>query len=185
MEYKRLLWLIPLFVGVLIGYLTTGPDLERSFEDLPAVAEIAPVSFPAPTPIKCSLIKADELLIETNKLRKEAGVAPLTYSETLERSATLKAKHMAKFDYNTHIAPDGTKPEHWWPESGYGYLSENLSWGWMTTEQVIGGWAGSEAHLEALLDAEHRLVGFGVYYDTSFQDSKPSCLVVGHYGNPL
>ena len=151
---KKRLWfsVIVLFIVFLfIGVFSAG-YLSREHSIPPATAQ-------AP-----SNIKVYDLWVGANKERTSRGVPALSLNPQLNKSASDKCAHMAKYDYWAHTAPDGTEPWVFFKK----YLAraeatgENLAYGQDTHKKVIDGWMQSEGHKKNLLNSGFTNVGYAV-----------------------
>lgn len=121
---------------------------------------------------------------DTNRARRENGLADLQVNNALNRAAYLKAQDMFAKQYWAHDAPDGTSPWKFFADAGYNYGSagENLAKNFRTAEAVTAAWLASDEHRQNLLDPDYRDVGFAVV--SGNLDSRPATIVVAHYGQP-
>ncbi len=131
-----------------------------------------------------SSIYVQELLSETNKVRREHGLEPLTINADLSQAAQQKANHMFENDYWAHVAPDGTRP---WDfilgqQYDYEYAGENLAKNFNTSKQVVDAWFDSESHRDNLLNKNYTEIGFAVV--NGELDGYDTTLVVQMFGKP-
>jgi len=114
------------------------------------------------------------LLLQTNRVRLEQGVAPLAPSEELSAAAQAHAEDMMARGFFAHLSPEGSEPidrlRARAPRAIVLGLRENLSRtegdGGLDTarraRRTVEGWLKSPGHRENLLSAEPTQVGFGV-----------------------
>lgn len=113
----------------------------------------------------------EELLVETNKERVKAQVAPVALDSVLNDTAQVKCEDMAARDDFNHgdlqtIADRINR-----------IISENIVYGYDSAERVIDAFVGSPSHYAAMIDTKYTRVGFGV---CPFRGSE---LVVQHFSN--
>lgn len=123
------------------------------------------------------------LLADTNAARSTAGLAPFRIDGQLNTSAQTKAQDMLSKDYWAHVSPDGTEPWYFFNQAGYSYTraSENLAYGFMSSQGVVDGWMNSASHRDNML-GQYNDVGFGIVNIPNYQSSGEQTLVVAHYG---
>ena len=109
-------------------------------------------------------ITPNDLLNNTNQIRKKRGLYPLRLDSELSQAATNKASNMFTNNYWAHIAPDGTTPWVFIKNSGYDYLyaGENLARGFTSASDVVNAWMASPSHRENMLSSNYNDVGFAV-----------------------
>jgi hypothetical protein len=124
-------------------------------------------------------------LNESNKVRHDNDVAPLTLSDKLDSAASMKARDMINRNYWAHNAPDGTTPWHWFREVNYRYDfgGENLAKGFDTPAAVIAAWMSSPEHRQNALSPDYQDVGFGVAEGTL--EGEHTKVIVALYGSPV
>jgi uncharacterized protein YkwD len=116
------------------------------------------------------------LLKAINDLRSEGcqcgsdvmpPVAPVSWNDTLERSARHHAIDMFANHYFSHLSEDGTPPIARAQLAGYTgtYVGENIARGYSTVAEVIAGWKESESHCKNLMDTIYLEVGAGKFSD--------------------
>lgn len=123
------------------------------------------------------------LLSSTNAARAAQGLGSLAADGQLNNSAQAKAQDMLNKDYWAHVSPDGTEPWYFFTQAGYSYsrASENLAYGFMSSQAVIDGWMNSASHRDNML-GQYNDVGFGIVNIPNYQSSGEQTLVVAHYG---
>lgn len=143
-----------------------------------------------PSPIRPPYVLAyatdmsrEGLLSSTNAVRTAQGLGALTNDSQLNSSAQAKAQDMLNKDYWAHVAPDGTEPWYFFSQAGYNYsrASENLAYGFMSSQAVIDGWMNSASHRDNMLGT-YNDVGFGIVNIPNYQSNGEQTLVVAHYG---
>ncbi len=129
-------------------------------------------------------ISHNDLLNETNKLRAENGLSPLTLNDQLNIGANLKASDMISKNYWGHTSPEGTEPWVLFNLVGYKYLhaGENLAYGFRTSQEVVSGWMNSKSHRDNLL-GDYKEIGFGFLNSADFQGGQ-NTIVVALLGKP-
>ncbi|MBW3569304.1 CAP domain-containing protein [Candidatus Parcubacteria bacterium] len=126
------------------------------------------------------------LLETTNQARQNSGSAELKLSEMLDKAAQAKAEDMASKNYWSHITPEGEQPWNFIERSGYSYsfASENLAYGFASSNDTVKGWLNSPNHAQAMLDSKVSEVGFGIARSPDFQGKGPETIVVAMYASP-
>lgn len=106
---------------------------------------------------------AQEILNLVNAERKKAGVAPLTLSEELNRSATVKSKDMANQNYFSHTSPTYGGLTQLLSAQGirYSYAGENIAMGQRGPEAVMNAWMNSSGHRANILNSNFTQLGVG------------------------
>ncbi len=125
-----------------------------------------------------------------NEQRIAFGIAPVRYSEPLERQATQYACELIEFDFFDHVNPvTGSTLADRADEFGYDFLviGENLAGGQPTPERAVEDWMNSPGHRQNILDARFTELGvavrtggdFGIYWVQEF--GRP---VASGFGSP-
>ena len=116
---------------------------------------------------------ADQMLVDVNRVRAEAGLAPLAKVEPLDLLALDRSADMAARHYFSHTTPDGIDVFALMEQRGIGYRTagENLAWNTYGEEQATGfalqGFLNSPPHRANLLNPAFSQVGVGVARDGS------------------
>jgi Cysteine-rich secretory protein family len=99
----------------------------------------------------------------TNDERSGLNEAPLRRSVTLDAAAKMKAEHMAKNEYFSHYAPDGTSPWFWFDRAGYVYAhaGENLAIHFSDSSEVVDAWMKSPTHRANIVASQYTEIGVG------------------------
>ncbi len=99
----------------------------------------------------------------TNDERADLAEAPLRRSATLDAAAKLKAEHMARNEYFSHYAPDGTSPWFWFDKAGYVYAhaGENLAIHFSDSSEVVDAWMKSPTHRANIVGTQYTEIGVG------------------------
>ena len=136
---------------------------------------------PALTQVSHS-ISANQVIDQTNALRRDLGVGNLSSSSLLTRSAQMKAEDMAAKSYFAHENSDGQRLAYWLGAVGYNYryAGENLAVGFTSTGAVMNGWINSPTHYDNLVKPEYREIGVGVAQ--GIYENRPVVFVVQHFG---
>lgn len=142
-----------------------------------------------PEPEVIPIATKEELLVEVNKRRAEAGVAPLQYSPELERSAQAKCDDMVARNYYGHINPDGINGTQFAINAtGWrGYFGENLLMQAVpddSAESAFDAWFSSQGHKDAALNEKYILTGFGICGDTTPNSYANPTYFVEHFYSP-
>lgn len=139
-----------------------------------------PVQKPAQKPIEksndtgsSSYISEIEQMIfsKVNEERSKAGVAPLSYNNTMQKYARIKSKDMGDRKYFSHEDPsgqlitakmkaDGVSYSAWGENIAYiGGQSGNAS----LANQFMTNWMNSAGHRKNILSSNFKSIGVGVY----------------------
>jgi Cysteine-rich secretory protein family len=99
----------------------------------------------------------------TNDERSDLSKAPLRRNATLDAAAQMKANHMARNEYFSHYAPDGTSPWYWFNQAGYTYAhaGENLAIHFTDSTEVVDAWMDSPTHRENIVNGNFTEIGVG------------------------
>ena len=104
-----------------------------------------------------------------NDHRQQNGLAALSPSDTLDRSAQWKSDHMAN---NNYFAHDDTPINRTWiqriRDCGYGYqtsIGENIAAGMDTAAEAFDAWKNSPGHNANMLGAGYTAIGIGRAYN--------------------
>lgn len=125
----------------------------------PAVASTAPPTLPV------------QMLDGVNRVRTEAGLAPLAPSEALDLLAAERSADMASRRYFSHTTPDGLDVFALMAQRGIEYRTagENLAWNTYnqseTSAQALTGFLDSPPHRAILLGPAFTQLGVGVARD--------------------
>jgi uncharacterized protein YkwD len=107
-----------------------------------------------------------EMLDLVNQERIKAGIAPLSFDETMQIDAQWKTDDMSARHYFAHKLPGTTQDlddAHMQLASvNCKLISENLTSGPDTSAAAVKAWMASKLHREAILDARSTTTGFGV-----------------------
>lgn len=99
----------------------------------------------------------------TNDERSDLAKAPLRRNATLDAAAQMKANHMAKNEYFSHYAPNGTSPWYWFDQAGYTYAhaGENLAIHFTDSTEVVDAWMDSPTHRDNIVNGNFTEIGVG------------------------
>lgn len=97
-----------------------------------------------------------------NKFRVENGIAPLAWSEKLEKAAEIRAQEVSQKRHFEHKRPDGSDFWAVLPEAVFG---EVISKGFRAGEAVVESWKESESNKQALLNANFKSVGIYIFHE--------------------
>jgi uncharacterized protein YkwD len=120
----------------------------------------------------------------TNDERSDLGEVTLRRSATLDEAARMKAQHMAKNEYFSHYAPDGTSPWYWFDTAGYTYAhaGENLAIHFTDSDEVVDAWMDSPTHRANIVSGLYTEIGVGTAKGTF--DGYETVYVVQLFGAP-
>lgn len=123
---------------------------------------------------------AEEVLTLVNKIRAEAGVAPLVLDDKLNVLATVRALEMDYTDTFSHIRPGNRK---WntvfelYPGESWSAKGENIAVAVKTPAKVVEAWKNSENHYNNMISENYTRMGVG--YSDEYSGGK------GHYWSQL
>lgn len=131
-----------------------------------------------------SSITADEVIDQTNQLRRSQGFETLSYNASLALAAQKKAENMIADHYWAHVSPTGKQPWSFMSEAGYKYrvAGENLARDFTGTPDMIQAWLNSPSHRANLLGNKYTEIGVAVV--TGKLDDYETTLVVQMFGAP-
>lgn len=113
---------------------------------------------------------------QVNAVRSQNGLEPLKLDETLNTTATIKAKDMVDRNYWSHETPDGNSPfdlikQH----TSYKRAGENLAKCYNTTQEAVNAWVKSLTHYENII-GDYTHFGFG------YSTREDGCvIIVNHF----
>ena len=111
--------------------------------------------------------KLDEALAATNRLRREQGLTPFRYNESLAAYATIRAKELATQGQQIeHKRANGANPLDDANFSGRGALAENIGADKNgSAASIIQAWRNSPHHYDTIISKDFQNIGIGYYYD--------------------
>jgi len=126
-----------------------------------------------------------EMLAGVNRLRAEAGVAPLVENAKLDAAAQEHAEDMLARNYYDHKSPEGKQVGDRLSAEGYSWrlAAENLAAGHVTVASVLDAWMQSSGHRANLLRPNVKDFGFGLAVGPF--DSRYRVLWVQTFAAPL
>ncbi|MBY0223931.1 MULTISPECIES: CAP domain-containing protein [Sporosarcina] len=103
----------------------------------------------------------------TNAERAKAGLKPLQFDATLQKSAKQKSADMAKNNYFSHTSPTYGSPFDQMKMNGITYrkAAENIAQGQRNAQEVVTAWMNSAGHRQNILTPEFTHIGIG--YDAN------------------
>ncbi|MBR3463396.1 MAG: CAP domain-containing protein [Clostridiales bacterium] len=115
-----------------------------------------------------SVSYAKELLDMTNAKRAEAGLSPLTWSDTLASCAKARAAELpllSDSQNSNHQRPNG---QPWYTVNGYTddnspMYAENIAYGQTSAQEVFNAWIASEGHYKNMMNPDYRTFGAAVF----------------------
>jgi len=121
-------------------------------------------SFGHETKIYASNISKNEsvALAETNKIRKEKGVATLSWNSKLANAAQDKARDMVDDNYFDHTSPSGKKAWNFVLGENYEYKAagENLAIDFDSVKDATVAWKESPTHYSNIISPKYTDFGF-------------------------
>lgn len=114
----------------------------------------------------------------TNAARRERGIAPLEWDDTLAALAGAHCADMIDRGYFDHNTPDGKTPFDRMKEAGIKYTraGENIAAGQYSPEEAMVSWMKSEGHRANILNPNFTKIGisfakggdYGIYWAQEF-----------------
>lgn len=137
-----------------------------------------------PTTSYLAAVYAKALVELANANRTEESITTLRVNPVLEQAARMKAEHMAKYGYFSHVAPDGTTPWHWFGQAGYRfkYAGENLAVNFDDSVAVDRAWMASPSHRANLMS--DRYTEIGIAMATGTYKGRQTVFIVQLFGTP-
>ncbi|MFY9484281.1 MAG: CAP domain-containing protein [Patescibacteria group bacterium] len=134
-------------------------------------------------PAIASEISPQTIFELTNEVRAEHGLAPLTYSRSLEQAASVKTQDMVKQGYFDHVGPNGQTPWAIMEQAGYHYEfgGENLAVGFSSSQDMVQAWLNSPSHRQNLLEPNFEDIGIATL--PALVDGLPDIIVVQMFGS--
>lgn len=122
-----------------------------------------PANFPAVLGFSSS-ITAEQVIEQTNQVRRSQGLEPLVYNAALTDAANRKGADMLSAQYWAHVSPSGKQPWAFMAEAGYRYkvAGENLARDFSNTGDMIQAWFNSPTHKANLLSNRYTEIGVAV-----------------------
>lgn len=125
-----------------------------------------------------------ETVYRTNLARQANGLPPLRWNAQLTQASRWFAYDSVENRPTSYCGHQDTLGA--WPDSrasAFGYLglagAENAFCGYITPQQAVDGWMGSDGHSDNILDPNSREIGLGYYR----RDSDGRGFVVQDFGN--
>ncbi|WP_238987417.1 CAP domain-containing protein [Roseovarius dicentrarchi] len=90
---------------------------------------------------------------QTNAIRADAGLTPLSSSAALGRAAAGHARDMAQNGFFSHTGSNGSGIGDRARAVGYGFcfIAENIAQGQSSVDEVMTGWMNSTGHRRNIL----------------------------------
>lgn len=113
-----------------------------------------------------------ELLDLTNELRAEAGLAPLSWSDTLAECAAARAEELPQVSNEQNAAHQRPNGQPWYTVNGYNennspLYAENIAYGQLSAQEVFEAWKNSTGHYNNMMNPDYRTFGAALYYTDS------------------
>ena len=104
-----------------------------------------------------------EVVRLVNEIRKQHGLAELTYDWQLSRVARIKSEDMRDNKYFSHTSPTYGTPFQMMKSFGITYRSagENIARGQATPQAVVNAWMNSSGHRANILNSSFTHIGVG------------------------
>ena len=114
-------------------------------------------------------LKPVEALEAINRVRAEAGLAPLSLDASLTRAAYAHAEELARRDDISHYGVNGSTPVTRVAATGYSAVTtgENLAIGQRRFEDVLDMWLASPSPRETLMQGSVKHAGRALVEDAS------------------
>ena len=110
--------------------------------------------------------KLDEALAATNRLRREQGLTPFRYNESLAAYATLRAQEIStqQGEKIEHKRPNGQNPLDDSNFIGRDALAENIAARNSEAEATVQQWRESPHHYATIISKDFENLGIGYHY---------------------
>jgi hypothetical protein len=131
-----------------------------------------------------SAITPEQVIDQTNQVRRSQGLPALKYNATLAAAAARKGQDMLANHYWAHVSPTGKTPWAFMAEAGYRYrvAGENLARDFSNTPDMIQAWLNSPTHRANVLSDRYEEIGVAVL--PGKLDTYETTLVVQMFGSP-
>ncbi len=198
MNVKAKATVLGVAVLIALAFLSRG-KIPRAFEefrgissDLKAKIENVEKKISTPPPLRVtreaprSFLTVSGTIEETNRVRQENGLPPLSQNSALDASAAAKINDMFARQYFAHTSPSGVGAGDLAERAGYQYLAigENLALGnFGDTKDLVSAWMESPGHRANILNRHYAEIG--VYAARGTFEGKFTWLAVQHFGRPI
>ena len=120
-----------------------------------------PIPSPVPTPAMLLLVNNARAVARLCGATAYAAAPPLTWNTKLESAALGHSEDMAKNNYFSHTAPDGSTPASRVATVGYTWwtVGENIAAGYTNAQSVMSGWLTSPGHCANIMDPNFKEIG--------------------------
>lgn len=137
---------IKYFLAILFGFqclICNGQSTEKSFSEMDQLTMLSKVNEIRTSGCKCGR-------------RFYPPTTPLTWNDTLKRSAAIHADHMAKNKIFKHYSQSGENIGQRVDAVGYPwqYVGENLGFGHKTFDEVLQHWLESRSHCTLIMNGD-------------------------------
>ena len=106
------------------------------------------------------------IVASVNRRRREAGLAPLIVEPRLTRAARLHAANMAARRELSHTITGSTtstlRSRIADVEYRYSSIAENIAYGAISVDEVMGGWMSSPGHRTNIMNSSYTQTGVGI-----------------------
>ena len=102
--------------------------------------------------------EAYEAYLQTNEIRAQAGLQPLSWSGDLEPCSAVRAVEAG--EYFSHTRPNG---KSWWTVNSDLMGGENLAYGYNSAGEVVEGWMNSPTHARNILHDRFRKIAITAF----------------------
>ena len=98
-----------------------------------------------------------EIVRETNRLRMEAGLGPLSVTARVQRGADIRIEELLQV--NSHTRPNGENFGTVLGEGGNYIAGENICGGFYSASEAMAAWMRSADHRENIVDSRYYHIG--------------------------
>jgi uncharacterized protein YkwD len=128
--------------------------------------------------------ESEKIVVLTNKIRTDQGLAVLQENSLLNQAAFNKVQDMLVGQYFAHMSPENKNLLYWLKSVGYGYAvaGENLAMGFSSAQNVVTAWTKSKTHYANLIDPDFKEIGVAMI-SGDFKDHDTT-LVAQYFGRP-
>lgn len=153
---------------VVIPGMPGGSQPETEKPETPDVPEVEKPEVPdAPETDGSVHSYVTEVVRLVNIERAKAGLAELSFDQTVAAAAEVRAKEI-EISFS-HTRPNGTSFSTAITEQGASFrgAGENIAWGQRSPQEVVTGWMNSEGHRANILNKNYTTIGVGYYQNAN------------------
>jgi len=141
---------------------------------LPLMSDLEPAATPTASPTQTLPPGWSAFEVRVVELANQERTANgcgvmLALNDKLHQAAYDHSADMVARDFFSHTNPDGEGPSERLAEVGYvwSWWGENIAAGYVSPEDVMAGWMGSDGHRANILNCNFTEIGVGYVYSAS------------------